>query len=230
MEQETRRCRKSYSLSRTIKADGRDTFSYQTGTLETGHGVYVVSFGVVQTPDAVNTGLGCSANATVNFIVNGNAVTRQVSIGSGVSIQGVADAVTVLVQDASPQGVNPPLASYAVTISVAPGTRASDTQPALVDPASPRTLTVKGAGGSTANIPVPQGVGVVGLWLTVGSDTTPDMIFNMTDAAGVGRFPFEIKDATPRYFPIVPGTVNITASNQDAGNTAAVSTLWVVDG
>jgi hypothetical protein len=223
----SRRGRKSYSLTKQLNAgqSSPDTFSYQTG--EIGHGVHVVSFGVSQSVGA-GQAAGYSAVATINFLTNGNTVTRQVSIGSGVSVQGTADAISVVVQDTSPSGLG--LAPYGVTISVGPGTRASDTQPTLVDAASPRTLAVKGAGGSTVNIPIPQGVGVVGVWLAVGSDTTPDVIFNQTDAASVGRFPCEVKDAIPRYFPIVPGALNLTASNQDAGNTCAVSTMWVIDG
>ena len=224
---ESKRGRRSYSLTKQLNAGqpSPDTFTYQTG--EIGFGVHVVSFGVSQN---VSGGLaaGYNATATVNFLTNGNAVTRQVSIGSGVSVQGTADAISVVVQDASPTGLN--LGPYGVTISVGPGTRASDTQPTLVDTASPRTLQTKGAGGSLATIPVPQGVGVVGVWITLGSDATPDVIFNMTDAASIGRFPFEVKDALPRFFPIVPGTLNLTASNQDNANTVAVSTLWVIDG
>ena len=78
------------------------------------------------TPVTVTFGvdsLGVLPQATIEFKLGGNSITRQMDMTPGCSISGFAEQVNVACTDLTAGGYGTPPAEYDVTITIAPGTR-----------------------------------------------------------------------------------------------------------
>src|SRR5271170_655168 len=108
---------------KVTQAANRPDLKLQCQLNETG--VWTVQFGLFATGVAP-----IMPQADIIWKVNGNQVLRRVSIGSGVSVGGVGEAVEVEVSDVLPATeVIGAIQQYNVAIAVVNGTRPSTSQP-----------------------------------------------------------------------------------------------------
>jgi hypothetical protein len=119
---------------------------------------YTVMFGVDPPPSGV-----FRAVAIVSWTVEGNTITRQIDIGSGVAISAPAQAVRVIVNDLTTPALGGTAGEkYGVSISVTRGIRAVASNPPTLSGVSPiGDITIFPlATGVSGLWPVPQGAGV----------------------------------------------------------------------
>lgn len=134
--------------------------------------VFTVQFNLVRLAPApvAPVDLPIRCEALITWSVEGNQVTRRVSVGDGVSITGIGQNVTVVVSDTTDRTLHADAlgATYNVSINVAPGSRASVQQPATLqpDPKLPGNLYVILAGQSKT-IPIQEDAGVISTFVTV---------------------------------------------------------------
>ncbi len=193
-------------------------------------GVVTVQFNV-----SGNGGVSVLPVATVFFKANGISVQRQVSVGNGTSISGVAEAVTVQVQDQTNQffGTNtPPATTYNVAATVVPGVRAPTNQPPIL--MTPQgQLTVLPAGGSPLVVPIPQNAGVASAFITA-QNTAPPVTPASSVVANFLSSQVQIYYETPTglWVPVAPGAQAIQIANYGGTGSAAaiVSCLFGIDG
>ncbi len=105
--------------------------------------------------------------AEISWSVEGNTNRRIVSVTNGMAVTGVGQAVKVVVRDQTNQNANPSPATYTIDITVAPGSRASENQPATYNPLLASNLDgiVVAAGGTTL-ITVPKNAGIISAYVT----------------------------------------------------------------
>jgi hypothetical protein len=131
----------------------------------------------------LNSNFPIRAEAFIKWSVEGNSVSRRVSLVNGITIQGVAQAVNVVIKDIT-FAASPAPISYDVSVQVTPGTRGSNKFPPFLSPQDGFNSLTPGI--PTANIIVPQDAGAISL---------------LIEACGVGGGgPFDFK-------PIPPGTL-----------------------
>ncbi len=108
-----------------------DTVALQAN-FEDAPGTYTVQF-AISYPGGVDTSdVFLRTYAVITWSVEGNDVTRQVDVVSGLSVSGLGQGVSIKVYDDSTStdgGVNPPSVSYAVAILVVKGDRATGPNP-----------------------------------------------------------------------------------------------------
>lgn len=208
-------------------------------------GTYTILLNSTQPPN------GCTPVAVITWSVAGNSVTREVSLGNGVSVTGTGEGFTVTITDATdtthygfftpPAG--PGQGDYVVTALVTKGTRGSDGQPptfipgavgnALVD-VGPGTYNVV-AGGAVV-IPIPQNVGVKSVFVSaIDVNATPNVvttadgfISQQNGVAVYGNF----YPNTNTWVPIIPGARTLELFNTLAGggHTLAFYVAFGIDG
>lgn len=131
---------------------------------------YTVQFSVTA---PISTISGLSVQTIINPIaeiswsVEGNTNRRVVSVTNGMSVTGVGQGVKVVVRDRTFQAANPSPATYEVTISVAPGSRPSENQPASLNPLLATNLNgIVVTAGNTTLIQVPKNSGILSAYVT----------------------------------------------------------------
>ncbi len=210
-------------------------------------GAYTVSFNIVVPPlPATNVYAGAEsvvrADAIVTWSVDGNSVTRRVSIGDGVEISGIASAVSVSVYDVTDRTI-PSLSTepigagipYNVTILVAPGTRPSQNQPAVLDPFPklPCNVVILDPGGSPTDfvlVPVPSDAGVISVHVAVCAAVfavVPDSSIQVQHNGFVVQKIYDPR-ATD-WEPVTPGTTQVVVTNLNAFQVY-VQLVFGVDG
>lgn len=216
--------------------------SLQTGDLsDLDYKYYTIQFGVIPPNVSPLTNAGYQALATITWSVNGNPITRQVSVGQGIEISGPADSITVRVQDATPTpGFAPAGSVYTVTISCSPGTRAAtaQNQPLLYPTptvqtsgsSAPAQLGVNGSASDTATFNVPQGAGVTGYWVSVAASITISPNLDVQQMAGATLFEHIFAQLNPLFVPLAPGANQVVIQNLDTQHGASVSFMWTIDG
>jgi len=113
--------------------------------------------------------------AVVEWSVEGNEVTRRVTIGNGgASISGTGQAVRVYVEDVSPATVPPEELEYDVSALIVPGVRATGSTPPMLQP---RQSIIVVAAGATQVVPIPEDSGAVSVNASV-YNTPPGPIAN----------------------------------------------------
>ena len=177
------------------------------------------------------------AVATITWGVEGHYVSRQVSIGNGVSISGVGQSVKIVMVDATPAIYAPNNNTlYGVQVQVTKGVRGTSKQPPVLLPSpgvisGPAGSTQQGvssynlvAGGQVV-LPIPQNGGVISVFVTVFA-TTPlaegIVAAIMQNAAAGTLMEWDPRDF-PDWVPITPG-----ASDIELLNNSAVPTNWAV--
>ncbi len=114
----------------------------------------------------------------ISWAVAGITIRRLVSVTNGLSVTGVGEAIKVVVYDATDQTAPAPAAcTYDVEITVAPGSRPSEQQPASFtpyidsDPSFGANIPTLGSTIITPNttifVTIPQNAGVISLYTTV---------------------------------------------------------------
>lgn len=134
-------------------------------------GVFTIQFSVQGVP--ADKAFHCVA--FIQWSVNGQTVTRRVSVNNGTTVSGCGSAVKVYVYD---DGQPPPAAGWAtdpylVSINIVPGVRPQIQQPATYSPMTtdsgntfPGAIIVPAT--SNRGILVPRDAGAISLFTTVG--------------------------------------------------------------
>lgn len=214
-------------------------------------GDFTVEFNATGTP--ANANQPVYPEALINWVVNGNIVTRRVTIGDGTSVTGVGESVRVIMTDNTPQLIGPDGVSYGVSCQVSMGTRGGSKQPpfwtpqfiddANLQPTQIATADGDSTGGGTylvrshhsINVSIPQDAGAIMLFATGWDETTQTLaagevtiqMFNSTGGGFTTKIydPFVFND----WVPIVPGTDTINIGNASAHNVI-VSLAVGIDG
>ena len=232
--------RKSWSQSgQLVTGDPAGVVSMQTGDLTTlDYSYYTVTLS--STPPA--DGAGYAALATVQFVVNGIPNVRQVTVGQSVEISGPADSITVRAIDDTPAAWGTTGQPYSVSMTCVPGTRVSNGQPLLRDRNAPTTGANPGSytltPGEIVGIPVPQGIGIIGAWVSANETVVPlanpavlvDEIGGPLFAGAYTTFQFQITTPEPLKVIIAPGTGILAVENTDTSNQVIFTLVWIIDG
>lgn len=188
--------------------------------------------------------------AEISWAVAGNTVKRLVSVTNGMSVTGVGEAIKVVVYDATDQTAPAPTAcTYDVEITVAPGSRPSEQQPATYttylasDPFFGAQVPLLGmtfiSPNSSIIVPVPQGIGIISTFATavVSSSngvTIPQgtALVEQNGFGGVTRI-YDTQ-TTNGWVPILPQIQIIVLINgfpvAPGSPTIAFSLMWGIDG
>lgn len=158
------------------------------------------------------------AEAYITWSVEGNFVTRRVSISNGTTVQGVAQAVRVVIKDVTEANADTPgspvpnEAEYTVSVQITRGSRGSNSFPPFLVPPDCwfRELGV----GATLDIEVPQDAGITSVLLEyVGFDGAnyigAENLIRMTmrqNAVRINRCVIE----NGKLYPMAPGTQQIS--------------------
>jgi hypothetical protein len=202
--------------------------SIQMNDLEPG--VYTIQFTVIPPGD----GQGFAAYAIVTWKVEGQQVTRMVSVFSGAVISGVAESVDVKIVDVSQIGTNgfpTTPQKYQVGVSLSKGSRATTMQPAtLVTQLDEIQLDA----GATTSYLIPSDAGVISALVTSASLTTgvlPTDILVIQSTTGLVAhlcrwYPIE---QSPGWIPLFGGAVNLEIFNTGSAK-AGVNVIWGIEG
>lgn len=177
------------------------------------------------------------AEAFITWSVEGNAVTRRVNVGNGVSVTGTGQACRVVIRDTTDLTAGPPFVlgqEYRVSVQVAPGTRAAIQQPPTLYPFP------NGFGGliivpplGFVTIPIPNDAGVISASVTVVNATgapIPDGQAEVTHSVAPG---ITLKSYDPRFgvwISIAPGATEIILSNNNAVDPFSFQVTFGIDG
>jgi hypothetical protein len=213
----------------------------QSGTLTTGNAeskfscqggdkadaqAYTVQVGV----QPQKQGMVFLCTAVVEFSVEGNTVRRAISVGNGISITGVGQAVKVTVQDNGPTSFIPSGNDYVVTINISRGTRAGTVQPPFVY----IDTELVGASSHLENS-IPSGFGItsvnVGVSKNAAADPAPDVQVEFF-AGGIGGTLLGTYDPIrePGWFPVPPSADTISFVNFGAAASVHRTLFFGIDG
>jgi hypothetical protein len=176
------------------------------------------------------------AQARISWSVEGNTIERIVSVSDGTSVQGVGQGVRVVVEDVSgPIGTASVLGRrYNVSVSVAPGSRGSDSLPPILLDTNVQSTT---AINTTTSIPVPQDAGVKSVMVTVYSlfgaviPSGGARVFQQYDDAAGNLTAYDPREANGGGFvPLMPGVTNIVVQNNAVADTLVWSVIFGIDG
>jgi hypothetical protein len=195
-------------------------------------GAYTASFTLqlVDPGTAFSAALRCEA--TVEWTVGGNTVTRRINVINGTSIQGLAESARIVIRDVSfPQGAGLGLGQrYSVSVQIAPGGRGSFETPPLLNEALARATIFA---LNTFTLPIPENIGVKSCLVMIGSATAvpiPEQsvqVFLRDQAAN------ELCRFDPRafaWFPILPGATVLKIDNSNPVITVFASVSFGIDG
>lgn len=180
--------------------------------------VYTVEFSLLGNDAEPNP---IQAEALITWSVEGNNVTRRVSIGNGVSVTGVGASCSVVMIDKTiKQGPFNPVpngSEYRVSVQISAGSRASTSQPPTLVQGS---IIKLGPGVSTGGLVVPVDAGVISVYVTVSGFDAFDTPIALKPA---GTLVQQVKSgvfakcydpmAVTGWVPVSPGTASIDVVN-----------------
>lgn len=203
-------------------------------------GNYTFQFGINPKTVQVIKGQRTIAEAFIQWSVEGNFVTRRVTVGNGVSVTGMGQAARVTMSDVSlltggpfPAGFDP---AYDVSVQVVKGVRPSVQQPPQLIPQDPAGFWENGhisVPAATLSPPliIPVDAGVISMEVAIHS-----VLFAVIpDGAVVVRqqtLGDLIKEYDPRNFdwcPVSAAAEFIQIFNSTAGSVF-VNVTWGIDG
>jgi len=198
-------------------------------------GQYTVQFDVVPIDPADPADGPIEARAIIQWVAGGNTITREVSIGSGVSVSGTANAVKVVAYDATSTGIDG--RAYQVSILVTKGVRSFTGQPPLLVPPFSTNPAVLGP-NTFRDFDIPQDVGVISAMVIAGigsHGTTASSIPEQqarVEQRGPGIVPIlKAYDARNfQYVPVSPGATVIRVWNLSAALSISFSVSFGIDG
>jgi hypothetical protein len=196
--------------------------------------------------------------AIISWTVQGNKVTRIVTIGNGTSISAPAEAVNIVVLDntynlvsagGSPSGSGVGF-QYTVNVQVTTGVRAAILPPFLNWTYPPDSVALVGAtpsdyqpfeilaaasgAGLEVTVPVPPNAGVIAFTIAAVDSThpanAPVMVVSQLDAGGGFLSSTFLGPPDPTEFiPLVPNAASVVVESPGA-DTQDFSIVWVIDG
>jgi len=190
---------------------------------------YTLSFNV----DTCNTAFRkVNPVATVTFSSEGNSFTRKFSLVNGVSISGVCEHVSVVVEDATVNfggGPVPPLPpgteAYVVTMVVTPGTRPGGfIPPYLRGGTAPLVL----AAGASSEFLIPNDAGVETVMVYACGTNGGVPLALQRDAIGTVLACWDPTNPAP--VALFPQAEDVRITNVGAIGTVTASMLFGVDG
>lgn len=220
-------------------------------------GEYTIQFGIKFPPEredevgppAVQGSTPTRCNALITWSVEGNSISRVVTVTNGLQVTGTGQAVEVEIYDNSQEENGIPVAGddYTAWVLVAPGSRAEKGQPpTLLSEFTNPTAGVRGLvlleGGTTVDVPIPQDAGVISFYQTYRI---------MSETVAGGPYPIIVqqiyKGASPatvleyhdlkgglngEWVPLAPGAnyIRLVFNDPDPLKTAYVSTIFGIDG
>jgi hypothetical protein len=205
----------SWSASGTLRTlNTDDVVTLQADFEESGP--YTLQFSV----NAENVPTDVNPIAYIDWKVEGNWVHREITLISGTSISGTAEAVRVQIRDNDPGGIPGPTGiEYQVSVQVAKGTRPNIQQPAIYANQVNKNVAaaVMGVPGST-DIPVPQGIGVVSVFMSVGEANGVVITPQKVTATCIGSFgrTMQFDPTIPFWYPLPVTTSIIRVTNWNA--------------
>jgi hypothetical protein len=189
---------------------------------------YTVQFGILYPPpNSAIDPVPVNSEALIQWVVEGNYVTRRVTVVNGQSLTGTGQAVKVSVKDNSIGGGVP--VDYEVSIQVTPGTRGGSIQPPTLTPAILPAALIIANGGQLA-IPIPQDAGIIAVNASVfaaGVVIAP----NAVSVQHLGTASV-LKEYDPReaiWVPLAPGSTQVILKN-NSGGPVKYSVTFGVDG
>jgi hypothetical protein len=195
---------------------------------------YTCQFSIVTPPPVLATPPGFpqfDAQAEVRWSVEGQSVSRLISIGNGTSITGVGQAVRVRMVDVLSSTLsaffNHP---YVVSVQCSRGQRpAQEKPPTLKGLAAGITTIVPGA---SLVIPIPPQAGVISAYLFVDAFPTANRPIQVraVQRTGVVSIGFWDPLVTQGWIPILPNASLIEVFNDAAVGDVVVSLTWGIDG
>lgn len=199
---------------------------------------YTVQFGITPpvslTNPTVNGVFGTLAY--IYWTVKGNTILRVVSVGNGVSVTGVGEAVKVLVVDDTPRVTSGfgfvDQNTYQAQITVARGSRATTSQSPTYSNGSALVLGPL----SNVTVSVPQGFGVnsvmVGITDAAVAAGPPAVIALLRTPLGETLFNWspDAGGAAPTFVPVPPAATQLKIFNLDAAKSATYTIVWGIDG
>jgi hypothetical protein len=185
-------------------------------------------------PNTPGSMLIFSCVATISWKVEGNFVTRQISVQNGATISGTAQAIDVNLQDNTPnygQTLNQP---YQIGIQVTPGTRPVTNQPPLLMFNDQQQVSIAAAGG-TKIFDIPQNAGVIsmeiaGVGFAGGLAISPNLLVQFFTNATFLKSYIYSGGEFDQFVPVPIGATEVLIVNQDATNVADFSLAWGIDG
>lgn len=180
-----------------------------------------------------------STAADILWSVKGNTVRRRVSVVSGMSISGTAEAVQVRAYDTTFVGGEGGVAGepYTVTINLSKGLRAGQSQQPYYTPQNllPGAGSDTGQGvwrlapGGTAAIPIPAQIGATSVHVVVGSQdgsAIPDNAAQVIqDFVGIAYDP-----RIELWVPISQGVTQISLKNNSVAQNYIFGVVLGIDG
>lgn len=199
---------------------------------------YTVRFGVSAPPSGI---FACTA--TIQWVVEGNIITRQVSVANGIAISGTGQSVDVKLLDVTSEVVGGVEGEdYSVSIQVSRGTRPIETAPPILQAElsaaelfTPPGPPIGGVGailmppGTLIAYDVPATAGVVAVEVSVSPALLNSFSVLQTNAAA---FVFKATDPSVQtgFVALEPGATTVTVSNNDPTESAYVTVTWGIEG
>jgi len=229
-------CKKAWAISGKIQVNtdqtepAKKTVSLQADFSDD-PGVHTVQFQLKRPPPPAGTRFLAECEALITWLVNGNQISRRITVQNGASISGPSEAVSVIVYDTSAQVSGPPTdVEYEVTISVSKGQRAANSVPPMLHAGSYTATSLN----PTGLIEIPADAGVTSLNVVVGDNSGGGAYFalgTVTVNMSQGGIPAgQVYD--PREFqwvPIKPTADAFTIFKTGAG-TAICMVTFGIDG
>lgn len=179
---------------------------------------YILQFNKVNNP---LSNLPIRAEALVRWSVEGNSVSRRISIANGVALVGASQAVRVVLTDVTQSLLDGPVVipngvEYDVSVQVTPGARGTTALPPILVPIDGllRILAVP-PGPATFNVAVPNDAGVNSIKVLARqfglvAAPFPDnaiMITQLQLLTGLVGYEYGFQEGV--FVPLVPGTDTI---------------------
>ncbi len=220
----------SRSAAGSINFQSDDTLSLQAEFNEIG--MYTAMFWLDKTND---TGVASASpivcEATIQWRVGGNTITRVIMVVDGVSISGLAESVTITVRDRTIRSAPPQNAPYFVSILVAQGSRPAHSNPPVLqaDENSGGPVSIAIAGTASFTIPPKSGVKSVRgfVWGLAGVALSNDAVLIRQFAPGASDTIGANYDEG--WIPICTDAETIFVDN-NSGQIVNVTILYGIDG
>ena len=167
-----------------------------------------------------------NCQALIQWVENGQQVQRLVTVGNGVSVSGSGTGVQISLTDL-PFGTGYISGiPYQVTALVVPGLRPSFSLPLYVP-----ITTFELLASSSVGIPIPQGIGVRAVEVSVVNLAAPTPPEVLVQALGIGAL-YKAWDplTLPGMTPVPAASTNLFITNRDAANAVTVTVLFGIDG
>lgn len=184
--------------------------------------------------------------ADITWKVAGNEVRRRVSVTDGLSVSGVAEAVSIRMYDtlrASGDGNVTMGTAYVASINLAPGNRPAQNQPPQWIPIdyttgagtlpSPGRIVV--AGGESFSIIIPENIGAISVMATASVSSHSIVPADNVRMEQIGPASLVLRRTSVNEFatftPLAPGAIALLLSNSiDPASDVGWSVAFGIDG